>query len=699
MAVAFLADDLRVGRDPNDAGWVVFRYPWEWQPPPAPVPPDPDAPPRPRVTLTNLLPDPARQVVELAPDLSALIDLPWEKIPLAAVTDEDGTAYIAQPGIDRLARRRPCDDAFTTWDAVGGRGIETGRLRTPLGLALDGCGFLYVAEAENRRVQVLRLPDGEPVALLGARDAWGNPVAGTTGGAMIEPVDVAIGRAGVFVLDRGAPLVHVFNRRFVWQRSFPPSLPAGAGGSPRPFALAVEPDGTLLVADADYPRLLHFGADGTALADVALAATTNPRFAGVKLAQRFVESGEAVVGPLDGGIFDAAWHEVAIDGDFPAGTRVRVQTYASNDPDADAAPLPWAPDAPVPIPLADEGDAGEGDGRTGEMRRLVLAGVEDPGGGRPPRATDRGQYLWLRLQLSGPHARPADPFASATPTLRGLRVLVPRPSYLQYLPAVYGRRDDAVDPPGAIFLERFLSLFESVFNGVEESYESVSSLLNLDAAPADWLNWIGSWLGLVFDPSWDLERRRALTREAVDLFRRRGTVAGLSRFVEVYLGKAPQIIEGFRRRPQPTGVLGASSVLGCTRLHDQRACRPGAVGSGAHRFALYAYVDDACARQTMGPVVKAIVDANKPSHTDYDLFLIEPTARVGLQSTVGVDFVLGDPPVPVTLLGEGARPGDDLPHPTLGRNLRLSPGPAASGGGVRLSDVSPPLLDDGFVLA
>ncbi|MEO8553485.1 MAG: hypothetical protein ABI678_26105, partial [Kofleriaceae bacterium] len=59
-----------------------------------------------------------------------------------------------------------------------------------------------------------------------------------------------------------------------------------------------------------------------------------------------------------------------------------------------------------------------------------------------PVATDRGRYLWLRLRLVGAVAHPGDPLATATPLVRSVRLLMPRPSLLRYLPAVYARRDD-----------------------------------------------------------------------------------------------------------------------------------------------------------------------------------------------------------------------------------------------------------------
>lgn len=50
---------------------------------------------------------------------------------------------------------------------VGGRGDKPGQFNRPNGIAVHG-DLVFVVERDNHRVQVLRLPDFEPVALIGA---------------------------------------------------------------------------------------------------------------------------------------------------------------------------------------------------------------------------------------------------------------------------------------------------------------------------------------------------------------------------------------------------------------------------------------------------------------------------------------------------------------------------------------------------
>ncbi|KYF86348.1 hypothetical protein BE20_29425 [Sorangium cellulosum] len=303
-----------------------------------------------------------------------------------------------------------------------------------------------------------------------------------------------------------------------------------------------------------------------------------------------------------------------------------------------------------------------------------------------PGPTDRGRYLWLRLGLLGAIAHPGDDVAIAGPVIRSVRLLSPRLSFLRYLPAVYSRRDDD-DPSGALFLERLLALPESRLTGIEAAYESIARELNPAASSPDWLRFVAAWYGLVFDPSWPMERRRALVTAAHDLFARRGTVDGIRRYLEIYLGTTPAILEGFQWGALPPSMLGGDHALGTTAL----GAAPGGDGGLAHHFSIWVFGDDgACAGGGPGALAKAaraILDSIKPAHTTYDLHVVDGPPRVGIRSTVGVDMVLSGgelhPPI-----GPISQPPSVLGWTTL---------PAARAD-VSTPRLAPIPLDDNFTL-
>ncbi len=328
-----------------------------------------------------------------------------------------------------------------------------------------------------------------------------------------------------------------------------------------------------------------------------------------------------------------------------------------------------------------------------ETQTVWLASAPDPAWisispAEPPVATDRGRYLWIKLRLRGARLRAADTSAIATPTVRAVRAVAPRLSYLSYLPAVFSRHDDE-DPTGALFLERFLALFEGKLTHIEGRYEAIAYLLDPYAADDDWLAFVASWFDLVLDRSWPRARRAALLAQIFELYRIRGTPEGIRRFVALYTGHEPQLIEGFQIRPRVGLILGCEGVLGCAPLgglDTNEAASEELLGAYAHRFTLVTYVDDDCDLAAAESSLRALVDAIKPAHVDVDLRIALPSGRIGLDSLIGIDFILGEDrqrPSPVGGLG-----ADGAPAPVLGVDAVLAP----SLGGSALAESAPPTI-------
>lgn len=163
---------------------------------------------------------------------------------------------------------------------VGGPGSEPGRFRRPNGIAIHG-DLAFVAERDNRRVQVLRLPEFAPLGSVG------DDVLRAPYGLWLQPLGA--GRFEVYVTDnemRGerhdiVPPLAELDRR-VWR--FRLRLPAD-GGAPQVEAqahfgdtseegalrvvesIAGDPEhGRLLIADERMPRstLREYTLDGRA---------------------------------------------------------------------------------------------------------------------------------------------------------------------------------------------------------------------------------------------------------------------------------------------------------------------------------------------------------------------------------------------------------------------------------------------------
>jgi phage tail-like protein len=629
-------------RDSNNATWYVLRYPEQYI---ASSPSDPATPfgevPMPWLDPA-LLYDSARGVLELEPE-----PLDREVAPLPGIAVAiDGDVYAIEPRTGALIVKR-CDGSEVPVVC------EPGILARPSGLALDRRGFLYVADPPARRVVVLRPEDGTVRAILGGLD---------------EPVDVAVGGDGmIYVADRAAGWIARYSPRWQPSGGFAPVNVAGL--PPRPISVMLDDDGHVLVADASYPRILVYEPNGEALADLTLRSLTEtlaggdvaidalhraygarvPRFIvgtccavggdgsarlvavaravrllRLSLGRRFHDRGTFISMPFDGGVPGTTWHRVELDADLPAGTTVTVETFTSDGtPLGGASAVTWsAPATALGAPVSFSTDV---------LDQLVQS---------PP-----GRFVWVRVTLASD--------GTATPTVRAIRVYYPRVSYAELLPAVFRR-----DPEAAEFLPKFLALFEYVFTGLEDAYAAFYGHLRPAAASPDVLAWLAALIDLSFDPSWPLERRRALVEEGIALYRIRGTVRGLRRYIEIYSGIEPVISEAFLERPNRPAFLGRpGSILGCglPLMTAGPTLRPedGLWRAYAHRFDVTVYADDGCDETVLSAVVDRIIEVNKPAHTAHKLRVMQPGVQVGISSTVGIDLVVGSSTPPVIQIGGG----------------------------------------------
>jgi phage tail-like protein len=192
---------------------------------------------------------------------------------------------------------------------------------------------------------------------------------------------------------------------------------------------------------------------------------------------------------------------------------------------------------------------------------------------------------------------------------------VPRPytdHLFESLPAVF--RENAGDGKAG-FTYRLLSLFGEVLAGVEEKVDGIHNCLSPVRAPAELLPWLASWVALVLDETWPIDKRREHIRRAVELYKWRGTVRGIKTFVEVYTGLVPEIVEGCRAGWQ----VGVRSTVGVdTKVYDYSA--------DVHSFSVVVHSEIELTPEEKQKV-RGIVETEKPAHamvTHYGWRVVSP---------------------------------------------------------------------------
>jgi phage tail-like protein len=93
------------------------------------------------------------------------------------------------------------------------------------------------------------------------------------------------------------------------------------------------------------------------------------------------------------------------------------------------------------------------------------------------------------------------------------------------------------------FVQRFVSGFDDALAPVFCTLDNFAAYLDPALAPADFLAWLGAWLGVALDESSSRSQQRRLLERAGDLYRWRGTTRGLSELIELTTGVVPEIVE------------------------------------------------------------------------------------------------------------------------------------------------------------
>lgn len=216
----------------------------------------------------------------------------------------------------------------------------------------------------------------------------------------------------------------------------------------------------------------------------------------------------------------------------------------------------------------------------------------------------------------------------------------PQPSrLLQYLPAIYAE---------APFLGRFLLAFEKLMFGRDDgdqiSGQSPQAALDrivagmpaywipqavkddpfLPAAgddiprqaPKEFLAWLASWTSFSLRFDLDDDAQRKFIASVISLYRRRGTKGSLGQLLEIFTGGDPQIID----------TDGAPHFFRVT--------------------AVWRTWIEPEARLRQIAIAKAIVELEKPAHTNFTLDPRFPSMQIEVHSTIGENTILGTVPLP-----------------------------------------------------
>lgn len=626
----------------------------------------------------------------------AVFDIP------GAAPATSARAVITDPGAVRDRFTAP----LVTMDADGVLTVDPHLLdpcglRTPLA---DGVprwrveGLLYVADPARRDLRVL-FDDGRLRHQFGPFDASGQQVP--------ADAETAWAPADIVALDGAAVILDSRNGRVYAHRTGDAALQClftAPADDDQPWQrIAADAGGCLLLWDGSAAMAARFTRRGEARGMVALRSVralfarppaAQPEWPGVLLTRRgalprpaqprpawprmrYRQHGTWTSAWLDSEQHDCHWHviELALAA-LPPGAVVRLRSRTSNEVLAAAPGLPASWDT-LPALVA-PGQPAPGQAPGASIDYLVQSAP--------------GRYLQLQVDLAGN--------GEDTAVIGQLRVRFPRESLLDYLPALY-----AAAPEQQAFLDGFLSIVQTTWAHIEREVDTFERYVDPDAVPDAALPWLAAWLDVRLEGTWTPAQNRRLLQAMPGLRRRWGTVDGLRGWVRVYLANlanidehvleqlaVPAIVERFVERRRL--LLGdASATLGSAqglwspaverrfqvgvyeRLGDIELVSTGDPQTDALRHDAHAFRVLVPAQLVRSPADEAMlrraIAAQKPAHTTCELVLLEPRLRIGVQSTIALDTIIGMPaagPLPCPARADApSRP----PYQRLGYDLLL----------------------------
>lgn len=260
------------------------------------------------------------------------------------------------------------------------------------------------------------------------------------------------------------------------------------------------------------------------------------------------------------------WHRLYVEALLPADCGLRLDVAAGDDravlealPPAELHPHrvgAMRGQGPMAVWIDQDSELGWRRPACNQARQRDRCGLftvlMQRGGAAPRRIV--GRYLRIDISLSGS--------GLAAPQLFALRAWGGAEAWRdRYLPD-YLSVETGPLAEGSDFLDRYLSIFESLLTPLEDQVAESYRLTRPDSAPADALEWLASWIGADLDPALSVPARRRLLARSVELWRRRGTLCGLERMLDIVTEGGVQrgelvVLEHFHLRHTFSTILGA----------------------------------------------------------------------------------------------------------------------------------------------
>ncbi len=225
-----------------------------------------------------------------------------------------------------------------------------------------------------------------------------------------------------------------------------------------------------------------------------------------------------------------------------------------------------------------------------------------------------GRYLWFLLEV---YPQTDEPVA-----LGEFMITFPAQSWMKYLPELYQKQMG-----NQSFLDRYLAVFQSLYEDVGGEIKSFPQQLDPKTADQQFLEELAGWLDIETPYMWRESQLRFLLEHAMEFQASRGTRRGIELLVELYTGEKPFVIEW-----QDWSVYQNNGSYG-KLLEQLYEDDPGCFTVLVKEENIPAYQE----HQTLLRILEQI----KPVQMEVNLIVLKPYIFTDGYSYLGVNSVLG----------------------------------------------------------
>lgn len=226
----------------------------------------------------------------------------------------------------------------------------------------------------------------------------------------------------------------------------------------------------------------------------------------------------------------------------------------------------------------------------------------------------KGRYLWFCVELYG--------HGGVSPIISHIKIFLPKRSWLDYLPEV-----SQSDQESMSFVERYLNIFQSIYEDTEEEIKLMTRNFDADVAEGDFLKWLAQWVAIDDAYIWSEDKLRHLIKNSRRFYKMRGTRQYMAEVVELYLGVKPCIVEHYQLEGYEGEARSGGLIFNL-------------FGENSYYFTVIVSEESVPSTKEYKTLLKIIENA-KPAHTEANVVVLKPYIFLDKHSYLGINSVLG----------------------------------------------------------